>query len=200
MAQYTLDQLSKKYLLDKRAAERSHQWFNQQVQKLSQQVSARSLMANAQRRQDYFIPGQMYMYFYHPVGVDTLPYYDQFPLVIPFSQDAETFTGINFHYLPPRLRMILLVNLLDFATDPKVKSDDTRLKLQWSFIRGVSKYKGVQHAVKKYRKDHVASSFLAVPATQWFNAVMLPVEQFATGKNMINFDKNLVWRDIVKYN
>lgn len=198
MSRLNLDQLSAKYLLDKTAARKSISWFNEQVAYLQNQVSPNSLMNNPARRRDFMIMGQMVLYFYHPKGVDTLPYYDTLPLVMPFSEDAETFTGINFHYLPPKVRVVLLKNLMDFATASNIK-EDTRLKLQWKYIGGISRYRGVNLAVKKYRKDHVQSQFLFIPATQWFNAVMLPVERFNTGPTMKYIQKDIVWRDSMKY-
>lgn len=198
MARINLDQLSNRRQFDKTAARKSLQWFESQVKYLGDAVSPNSLMSNGKRRQDYIIPGQMYLYFYHPVGIDTLPYYDTFPLVLPFSEDATTFTGLNFHYLPVKLRVMLLNKLMDFATDKKV-DEKTRLRFQWQFVKGISRYQGVESAVKKYRKDHVASQFLFVPATQWFNAVMLPVERFNVGASMSYFDKKIVWRDSLGY-
>jgi len=198
MGRINLDQLSKKRQYTKQDARRSQTWFADQLKYLQNQVSTTSLMSNTQRRKDYIIPGYMYMFFYQPIGVDTLPYYDIFPLILPFSEDATTFTGINFHYLPVKVRYVLLKNLLDFSTSSKL-DEATRIRVQWNYIRGVSRFAGVSSAVKKYRKDHVQSQFLQVPADQWFNAVMLPVEKFNTGPSMIYIDKNLVWRDSLRY-
>ena len=198
MGRINLDQLSLKRQYTKADARRSQLWFAEQVKYLNNQVSTTSLMANAARRKDFLIPGQMYMYFYHPLGVDTLPYYDIFPLIIPFAEDETTFTGINFHYLPPKVRYVLLKNLLDFSTSKKL-DEKTRLRMQWDYIGGVSRYRGVDMAIKKYRKDHVQSQFLFVPAEQWFNAILLPVEKFNTGANMIYMDKNLVWKESMRY-
>lgn len=198
MPRINLDQLAKKVLHDKSAARQSQQWFAQQVKSLGDKVSPNSVMANSGRRQSYLIPGQMVMYFYHPKHIDTLPYYDTFPLVIPFSETAETFTGLNFHYLPPKVRVVLLKNLLDFATNDKL-DEKTKLRMSWNYIGGVSKYRGVNSAVKMYRYDHVQSQFLFVPAPQWFNAVMLPFERFNTGPNLIKVDKNYVWRQSMTY-
>jgi hypothetical protein len=195
MARINLDQLVNRRRYDKSAATKSQDWFEEQIRYLSNSVSPNSIM-NSSRRRDYFVPGQMIMFFYHPKGVDTLPYYDTFPLIIPFSEDAETFTGINFHYLPPKMRAVLLKNLMDFATSKKL-DEKTRLKFSWSFIANSARYQGVQGAVKKYRKDHVQSQFLFVPADQWFNAILLPVEKFSTGPNMSRFQKNVVWRDSI---
>lgn len=198
MARINLDQLSKRRKYTKDDAKRSQAWFAEQVRYLGNAVSPNSIMSASNRKKDYFIPGQMYLYYYHPVGVDTLPYYDILPLVIPFAEDEHTFTGINFHYLPPKVRYVLLSKLLDFATSDKL-DEKTRLRMQWNFIGGISRYRGVSAAVKKYRKDHVQSQFLMVPADQWFNAVLLPVERFRTGSGMSYLDKNIVWKDALRY-
>lgn len=196
MPRANLDQLSKTIKFDKSAAKKSLAWFEDQIKYLKTRISPNSLMLNSQRQKTTIVPGQMYLYFYHPIGVDTLPYYDTFPLVIPFSEDDSTFTGLNFHYLPPKMRVQLLANLLDFSTDKKL-NEKTRMKFQWSFIAGASRYAGVSAAVKKYRKDHVMSQFLFIPADQWFNAVMLPVEKFSTGSNKRSFSKSIVWQDSI---
>lgn len=198
MAKKNLDELSRKYRFDRSSAKRSQEWFRKKVYELKDQTSARTLLQNPARRQDYMIPGQMYMYMYNPIGAETLPYYDTFPLVIPFSRDAETFTGLNFHYLPYKMRAMLLANLLEFATDPKLNAK-SRLVFQWQYVSGVSKFIGVSSAVKKYRFDCMQSHFTLVPADQWFNAIMLPVEQFRVGKVQSVIDKNVVWLDSMRY-
>ncbi len=198
MARINLDQLANRRLYGKDAALKSQKWFQEQIKYLGDAVSPNAIMSNASRRRDYIIPGQMYLYFYHPKGAKELPYYDIFPLVLPFSRDAETFTGINFHYLPTKLRVVLLKNLLDFSTDKKL-DEQSRLLMQWQFVNKVSRYRGVDAAVKKYRYDHVQGQFLFIPATQWFNAVMLPVERFRSGENMSFIPKDVVWNDSQRY-
>lgn len=161
-------------------------------------MSERSIMATPGRQRYNIMPGKMYLYQYYPIGVKTLPYYDAMPLVIPFSADDTTFTGLNFHYLPYKVRYVLLKNLLDFATNKKL-DEKTRLKLSWSYVAGVGKYRGVSSAVKKYRYDRVMSHFLEIPSDQWFMALLLPIERFKTGENMQYLDKNYVWQQSMQY-
>ena len=52
--------------------------------------------------------GAMYMYFYDPKFKDQLPFYDTFPLVLPFGPAKGGFYGINVHYLPYLLRAKVL--------------------------------------------------------------------------------------------
>lgn len=193
MARINLDQLANRVKYNKSAARNSQAWFAEQVKYLGNITSPNAVMANSQRTRSYLIPGRMTMFFYYAKNRDTLPYYDTFPLILPFSQDEETFTGINFHYLPTKMRVILLKNLLDFSSDKKL-NEQSKIRMQWQFVSGMAKYQGVDQAVKKYRFDHVQSQFLFVPAPQWFNAVMLPFERFVAGSAGRKVDKTYVWR------
>ena len=196
MPRVNLDTLHRRRPYDRRVAERSENWFKEQIKYLKDNTSPNALM-NSNRKTSTLVPGNMYLYYYHPKYMAELPYYDIFPLVVPFSRDTETFTGLNFHYLPTKMRAVLLKNLLQFATDKRTK-ETTKLELQWSYISGVSQFPGVKAAVKKYRYDHVQSQFLHIPATQWFNAIMLPVEKFHTGANMSRYNKESVWTDSIR--
>ena len=143
MPRYKLDQINEKLPGQYKPEDfkRSKAWFDEQVKRLGNMVSEASAMNNAARQRTNFIPGKMYLFQYYPKGVNTLPYYDSLPLVIPFSADNETFTGLNFHYLTYKVRYALLKNLLDFATNKKY-DDKMRLRLAWSYIGGITKYRG----------------------------------------------------------
>lgn len=198
MPRYNLDKLDEKVRYTKDDFKRSKDWFAEQAKKLGSMSSQNSIMSTPGKQRATFMPGRMYLYRYWPIGVKELPYYDVLPLVIPFSADETTFTGINFHYLPYKVRFVLLKNLLDFATN-KNMDEKTRLKFTWQYIGGISRYRGVNSAVKKYRLDRLQSTFLEIPASQWFLSLLLPIEQFNTGPNQTYIDKNLVWRDSMQY-
>ena len=52
--------------------------------------------------------GKMFFLFYNPKNKLTLPYYDKFPIVMPIHTYNDGFLGLNFHYLSPSQRSILL--------------------------------------------------------------------------------------------
>ena len=71
--------------------------------------------------------GKMYFYSYNPKWKDKLPYYDTFPLVFPIEKYGDGFLGLNFHYLPPKHRAILMDQLKAFANNNKY-DETTRLQ------------------------------------------------------------------------
>ena len=52
--------------------------------------------------------GNMYFFYYNPKHKKTLPWYDTFPLVFPVDLYPDGFLGLNFHYLNPKWRAMLL--------------------------------------------------------------------------------------------
>jgi len=200
MPRYNLDKIfdHPDFKFDKNIAKKSIAWFDEQVKRLGDRSSVNSIMKNDKRKAEIFVPGRMYLFFYDALHKDTLPYYDTLPLCIPFAKDAETFTGLNLHYLPYKMRAVLLKNLLDFAT-AKNLSEKSKLQLSWEYIGGISRYRGVNAAVHKYRRDHVVTKYIEIPATQWFLALCLPIERFVSGESAMQFNKRVVWYDSLKY-
>jgi len=92
------------------------------------------------------------------------------------------------HYLPYILRVRLLDRLLAYSTNTKMDST-TRLKYQWATINASSKLSLAKPCVKRYLTSHVQSQFLEVDPSQWFTAMMLPVERFEGSS------KQAVWAD-----
>jgi hypothetical protein len=117
--------------------------------------------------------GLLNLFFYDPKYKETLPYYDTFPLVLPLESIKGGFSGLNFHYLPPLLRLQLLENMQRYATSPKLNT--ARFDVSWSRVKNISL---VKPTIKKYLYKHVRSSFLRIDLTQAAIACYLPVQQF----------------------
>ena len=169
-------------------AKKSRGWFNKEVVRLRQMRPQPKTLMKQAGRSTRLLPGRLYMFQYDPKGADTLPYYDMFPLVFPFEIQSDFFLGLNMHYLPYLLRIRLLDRLMTYASNKKM-DDTTRLKFQWSVIKGSSRLALGRPAVKKYLKTQVKSQFLQVNPDNWNTALMLPVERFR-GATM-----DRVWRE-----
>lgn len=171
---------------DMTAVKKSQSWFTSEIKKLGTTTPQKVLRDG--QLVSTLMPGNMYLFYYDPKHKDTLPYYDRFPLVLPFRKAKGGFYGLNFHYLPPILRVKLLDRLMMFSTT-KTLTEQTRLRFKYQLIAGSSKFQWAQPCVKMYLNSHVQSRFVMVDPKDWVTAMMLPVERF------VNANKDSVWRD-----
>jgi hypothetical protein len=168
-------------------------WFNKHVQDMVdvKMMRAETLMRGDQNMKTSTItPGYVYMYIYDPKHKDTLPYYDQFPLVIPFAEVDKGFLGLNLHYLPYHYRAALLDKLLTLA-DLKL-TDTNKIKLSWDIVKGFSQFAAAKPCVKHYLYDHVKTPFKRIPSAEWASVVLLPTERF------VKATPQQVWADSIK--
>lgn len=170
---------------DLSAAKKSQQWLTAQVQKLSKATPQQVLRDG--NIVSTMVPGSLYLFFYDPKTKDTLPYYDRFPLVLPFRKVKGGFYGLNFHYIPPLMRVKLLDRLMMFSTTAGL-TENTRIKFKYQLIAGSAKFSWAQPCVKMYLNNHIVSRFVQIDPKDWVTAMMLPVERFTT-------NKQTVWQD-----
>ena len=121
--------------------------------------------------------GKMYFYSYNPKWKDKLPWYDTFPLVFPIEEYNNGFLGLNFHYLRPKDRAILLDQLKVFANNKKY-DETTKLRLTYNMLKGFAKIKRAKPTVHRYLSSKVNSQFVLINADEWEVALFLPVERF----------------------
>lgn len=153
-----------------RNVKRSSKWFENKI--LSGKID-RKLLTNKVRI------GRMYAYKYIPKHKDTLPIYDIHPLVIPIKYYSDGYLGLNLHYLPPQLRILLLNKLDKFS---KGSGEQKRLQLSYQLLKAASNLKEVKPCIKRYLYSHVKTQFAIIPATEWELAAFMPLGQFRDDK------------------
>jgi hypothetical protein len=136
------------------------------------------------------LPGRMYLINYlNPITKAKLPYYDMYPLILPFNIEGNTLTAINLHYLHPVSRVILLEKLSRFKTGDTDIS--TRIRADWNILSNFARFREVRPAVKKYRKSQIKGRYLFVPPDDWTTAAILPMEGFrGASKQKVYLDSN----------
>lgn len=168
---------------------KSLEWYQSQIKSLSSYATRpNSLFKNTSDLTTNILPGKMYMFFYDAKYKETLPYWDRFPLVLPFRKVPGGFYGINLHYLPYNLRYKLLGILHDQGTDNKL-SEDAKIKVSWSILSRLAGVAPVDACVKHYLYEHVQSKFLNIKYPDWITASQLPVERF------VGATRQRVWRE-----
>ena len=164
-------------------------WLKEKIVEIKRpdKISA-AIRGETFRKANQFKIGMMYCFFYDPKTKATLPYYDKFPLVFPFSRTEDGFIGLNMHYLPHKLRFVLLDRLLMFKNNEKF-DESTKLKYSWAAIDGMSKFALAKPCVKRYLSSHMKSPLHNINSDDWATAMMLPVERF------VGASQAAIWAD-----
>lgn len=132
--------------------------------------------------------GHLYMFMYEAKHEETLPYYDQFPVIFPFKMAPGGFYGLNMHYLPHMLRAKLMDGLYGTISDENY-NDETKLRFTYNLLNSAARFKYFEPCVKRYLTSHMKTRFIHVHPTQWELGLFLPLERFV-GEN-----KQKVWQD-----
>lgn len=136
--------------------------------------------------------GRMYFFHYQPKTRMKLPYYDIFPLVIPIKPYPKGMLGMNFHYLPYRLREKLMKKLIGFLNEEDLEA---YLHVTYNDIKGFTRYKEAKPTLHKYdlTGSYVRSQFIHIEPNEWTTALHLPVEEFRSRGRGVT--KAEVWGD-----
>jgi len=171
--------------------ELSVRWYQNQIRSLGgSRIDARQHITEGRRENRTGVRpefGQLNLFAYRPKTANKLPYYDTFPIVLPFKEHINGFTGINFHYLSMGLRVQLLDRM-------KVYADEDKLKVYWDLISNV---RLVKPTVRRYDRAQVKSLYLQIPLNDMLVGILLPVQRFYTGEWAYKMRKppRSVWHD-----
>jgi len=167
--------------------QQSRDWFRDTATKTK--VTPESVIRGEKARyKNRVIMGKMYLFNYDPKYKETLPYYDRYPLIFPVEKTDNGFYGINMHYLPLKLRAVLMDALYSLSRDKRY-DEKTRLKLSYDILNSVAKYKAFRPTFKRYLTNHVRSRFIEISSAEWDIALMLPLQIFAKSSS------SKVWAD-----
>ena len=158
---------------------RSTKWFHDKIKGLKGTVKNRFSSTNAAkfyRESETKVQptvlkkrvelGDLFCYYYNPKYKDVLPYYDMFPMIMLLKAEKETFLGINFHYLRPKWRAILL---------DRVTAKIGRGLPRWSKLRNIRQ---IAPTIKRYRFDHIMRKVVPIEEDEQEIAIFLPTERF----------------------
>lgn len=124
--------------------------------------------------------GNLFYFTYDPKTAKSLPYYDRFPLVMPIELEGDGFLGVNYHYLHPMERALLMDRILEAFDAP---TDELRVlnrsRLSYSTLDNFgSRYKYFKPALKKYLFTRIKSRMIELEEAEWKVALFLPSYKF----------------------
>jgi len=121
-------------------------------------------------------PGKLYLSIYDAKYKDTLPVWDSAPLCMYWKADAQHIMGLNFHYLPPKVREQLFKILKKAAGDRKYPQISSAL------VARIAQQKVFAPAVHKYLFSHFKSNLIEIPVEEWENVIHLPLAKWHRNK------------------
>ena len=151
-------------------------WYQGQIRQLGLNTINTQKMIQSGKLTTRVIPGYMYLFKYDPKDKD-LPYYDMYPLVIPFRRVNTGFFGINFHYLPLMVRLNILKEFEKYATNKNIP-ERPRIRLNYRLMQTSRVFRFVKPAIRQYNNQQMRSRLLTIPFNDWKVASQLPVQKF----------------------
>uniref|UniRef100_A0AAU6W509 DNA end protector protein n=1 Tax=Pseudomonas phage Cygsa01 TaxID=3138529 RepID=A0AAU6W509_9VIRU len=177
-------------------------WFQKRVSKdfnvRAQRKQLMETQAYRHRGASGIEIGRMYLFHYDAIDEGgKLPYWDMFPVTFFFNKSTSKagkhlLHGLNLHYLPPRLRYILLLELMKLKTS-KGYTPRTRLRLQYEAIKAASVTGLYEPCIKTYRVDHIRSEMTEINANDWEIVTFLNIDQWQKA------GRDVVYKDALAY-
>ena len=119
------------------------------------------------------IPGFFYTFRYQAKTTDQ---YDRYPLMLALQRDAKSVLGMNFHYLPIKLRFALFESMMPLIVPLPVKQLSLiRLTYKKLMLRRLA---GKLPTLKRYSFSQFRSQVVFISPLEWAVALAYPSETF----------------------
>ena len=135
--------------------------------------------------------GRMYFFRYEAEGTQSGRgveikrgnVYDAYPLIFLLSETPGELEGINFHYMTPKERIVLLGRMFEYLNN---EDFDSRTKLfSVKFRRTIKNNRLFRYAracYREYKPGRIDSKIIQVHPMDWELAITVPTERFVTPK------------------
>jgi hypothetical protein len=123
--------------------------------------------------------GKMFMFSYFPKTAEQLPYFDTFPLILILKVEQSSMLGLNFHYIHPIHRIIIISELLELTTNPVYQINrNNKIRATYERLKVMANHQFYKPMVKRYLYSHVRSRLIQVDLDLAGIIINLPTERF----------------------
>lgn len=129
----------------------------------------KSMFVDAHR----MIPGMFYTFTYQAT---TTRQYDKFPLILVLDRTADSILGMNFHYLPPKLRFGLFESMMPLIA-PLPVFQLSRVFLTYQKLKQ-RRLIGKLPTIKRYTYANIRGRAVFISPIEWAVALAYPSERF----------------------
>lgn len=160
---------------------KSASWYQKKIAAL-RTISPTQIMKDKEEYRTKPIKGEIYVYYYLPKHKDTLPYWDMFPMVLFLGMDKDGALGMNFHYIRPAHRILLLDEIKKHGRGPK------KTIITYDILSSFARSKYAEPTIKRYLWSQFGTPLRRIAVADIPTALLVPCEKF------YKLDKNKVWK------
>lgn len=162
--------VTKSKMLLESKQELSKKWLNQRKMNATARKKKRdSLLRRPSNANQGIQFGHMYFFRYNAKTKKKLDYWDEYPLVIPFSSSGRLIYAINVHYLPPRIRAGVI--------DMFAQKDGTLVPMA-STVKAMASNPIFKPAIHSYYPDLMMGDIQKIEPEEWQDVIFLPLAKF----------------------
>ena len=169
----------------------------------SSKKEVQQTIKNAKQREtsqfDMNMFGKMVFFRYLPKLRQTLPYWDEYPLVVFLVPTAgqkvrpsQSMLGLNLHYLPPYERAKFMDALYTLINTTENLSPVSQIMARYITLKSVTKFRFFRPCIKRYLTAQLRSRITVIHPEQWNNILMLPAARWHKASEY------KVWADSIK--
>jgi len=171
----------------------AREWYHEYAARYGTSFSYTQMLKEGGRRASRPMRGKMMFFKYRPDIVETT--YDLYPLIFVLDSKPNYFHGINFHYIVPKFRAILLGEMFSYLSNLNFDIS-TELNFR-SFKNAVSenkKFKFAKASLRRYNYNNIQSKIINVHPMDWELAIMVETSKFFDKKNSRSTSQR-VWKE-----
>lgn len=166
----------------------AREWYRSKAKEIGKTQESIIFNDRTNKFENRFRIGHMYTFFYDPKHKADLPYYDRVPLIFPVDVAPGGFYGINFHYLPLKMRAKLMDSLYEI-TNNKRYDEKTKLNISYRLLKSTQSLSYFKPTFKHYLASQIRSRLVYIPPEQWDVALFVDFARFEKAT------KTQVWED-----
>lgn len=166
--------VTKSKMLHESKQETAKKWLNQRKMNTTVRRRKRDQILGKDSNVGTIQFGHMYFFKYHAKTKKKLDYWDEYPLIIPFSNSGGLIYGINLHYIPPRIR----AGVIDMF-----QNKDGLLIPLASTVKSMADNPIFKPAIHSYYRDLMIGNVQKIEPEDWENILFLPLAKFRSDTN-----------------
>jgi hypothetical protein len=137
--------------------------------------------------------GKMMFFRYRPDEIEST--YDLYPLIFVLNRKKDYFDGINFHYIVPKMRAVLLGDMFSYLSNLNFDiSTHLNFKQFLNVVDTNKKFKYAKQALRRYNYKNIKSKIIDVHPLDWELAIMVETEKFFTEQGSRTTSRK-IWKD-----